>query len=264
MTDIITDHLGNTFQTVKDMCDYWKISKNTYYSRMNSHHWSLEKTLTTPVKERTCKDHLGQEFPNTTKMCEHWGISTSAYIGRMKQNWSLEQTLTTPSQPSKKECTDHLGNKFASKAAMCEHWGINVVTYSYRTDKYKWSQEKALTTPPEIQEILTDPYGNTFDNITDMCDLYKINHTTYNARLNAEKSMIETLGIIPVLSHTTQNYEFDKSLTIVEAVNHKNKSGGYTPKFFICIFDGHEVMLPYQWIIQYCEQHLPPEKNPIK
>lgn len=264
MEKIVTDHLGNAFPTIKDMCDYWKIPKNTYVARIHTHHWSLEKALTTPVKERTCRDHLGQEFPNRTEMCKHWGISTGAYIGRMERNWTLEQILTTPSQPSKKECTDHLGNKFTSKASMCEHWNIHVQTYTKRIEKQKWSQEQALTTPLEIQEIIKDPYGNTFDSISSMCDIYEMNKTTHRARFHAEKAMIEILGIIPVLSHTIQNYKFNEHLTIIEAINHTHKSGSYTPKYFACTFDGQEVMLPYQWIIQYCEQHLPPEKNPMR
>lgn len=45
---MVTDHNGNTFETVTAMCEYWHISNARYTARISSG-WSVEKALTTPV-----------------------------------------------------------------------------------------------------------------------------------------------------------------------------------------------------------------------
>lgn len=258
-----TDHLGNQFESITEMCEHYGITKSAYHCRI-ALNWSLEKILTTPVKNThtICKDHLGNKFKSVTDMCEYWGIQIRNYYERQHRNWTLEQTLTTPVETSDKPCTDHLGNKFLSKAAMCRHWNIEISTYTYRVDKYGWSQEKALTTPP-IDSQVTDPYGNIFETQKDMCDVYQVNRAIHDNRLREQKSQIEALGIIPVLQSRLKNYVFDNNLTIVEPINHANTSN-YTPKYFACLLNGHEVMLTRKRIIEYCMENLPEDKNPMK
>lgn len=45
----ITDHLGNEYSSVTEMCLRYSIPQSTYYRRKGKK-WSLEKILTTPVK----------------------------------------------------------------------------------------------------------------------------------------------------------------------------------------------------------------------
>ena len=251
------DHLGNQFESIKAMCKHWNITASIFKHRMK-YNWTLEKALTTPLQEYI--DHLGNTFSNRKEMCKYWHITTKVYNDRKKQNWSLEKILTTPVHRMSKPCTDHLGNTFKSKSEMCRFWDIPVSAYENRVDKRHWSSERALTTP--LQEYI-DIYGNQFKNRKEMCDAYHISMVTFRDNMQNDKSLIEALRIIPLLSQHVKNYTFDKHLIIIEAFNHKNKAS-YTPKYFICLFDDHEVILPYKWIIQYCEQHLPPEKNPMR
>lgn len=53
-SEIITfnDHLGNSFPTLGAMCKYWGISKTVYHGRIRRG-WSLERTLTFPVRFRS-------------------------------------------------------------------------------------------------------------------------------------------------------------------------------------------------------------------
>lgn len=46
----VTDHLGNEFKSIKDMCEFHHISSKIYDNRVNRHHWSMEKALTTPLR----------------------------------------------------------------------------------------------------------------------------------------------------------------------------------------------------------------------
>ena len=41
----VTDHLGNEFKSIKDMCEFHHIPSKIYDNRVNRHHWSMEKAL---------------------------------------------------------------------------------------------------------------------------------------------------------------------------------------------------------------------------
>lgn len=72
-----TDHLGNAFKTIKDMCEHYETSPDVLYQRMRSG-WTLEKALTTSInvnvsngrKKKVVKDQFGQEFSTIQEMCE--------------------------------------------------------------------------------------------------------------------------------------------------------------------------------------------------
>ena len=258
-SDMCKDHLGHTFSSMKEMCEYWKIDASTYRYRRKQG-YTIEQALTMPLKSR-CYDHLGNTFPNLQTMCDYWNIALQAYKSRIKNGWSQEKALTTPSKTGK--CYDHLGNEFVSIQEMCKHYNISTHTY-YVKKRKNISLENILTTPirhSTKKHTTVDPYGNEFSSETIMAKTYHVSVSNWK---RDKKSLIERLKIIPSLNRHIQNYTFDPHLTIMKPVNHNNQQGAYTPKFFICIFDGYEVMLPYTWIIQYCEQHLPPEKNPIQ
>lgn len=42
--------LGNEFKSIKDMCEFHHIPSKIYDNRVNRHHWSMEKALTTPLR----------------------------------------------------------------------------------------------------------------------------------------------------------------------------------------------------------------------
>ena len=81
------------------MCEHYGIDSSNFRSRLRKK-WSLEKALTTPIKEskngKKYYDHLGNEYSSLKSMCKAWNIQVHNYTGRMNNNWSLEATLTTP------------------------------------------------------------------------------------------------------------------------------------------------------------------------
>ena len=147
---MITDHLGNEFETITAMCKFWGIEKHIYGGRIKRG-WSVEKALTTPVDElkKAVTDHLGNKFKSITAMCKFWGIDKPIYDGRIKLGWSVERTLTTPVDELKKTVIDHLGNEFESIITMCKFWGIDRSTYQSRIDS-GWTLEEALTIPTHM------------------------------------------------------------------------------------------------------------------
>lgn len=94
----VTDHLGNTYPTCKEMCDHYHIKMSTFCSRR--YHMNLEEALTTPIKDKTdnnrrpCKDHLGNLYRSRREMCEHYGLTYDTVFLRLKRGMTLEEALT--------------------------------------------------------------------------------------------------------------------------------------------------------------------------
>lgn len=62
MKKIWSDHLGNTYDSLEELCVKYKITVSAYYQRQ-SKGWSLEQTLTAPLKQIKI-DHRGEKHTN--------------------------------------------------------------------------------------------------------------------------------------------------------------------------------------------------------
>lgn len=154
---VITDHEGNKFPSLKEMCKHYGITKNAYVGRI-SLGWSKQKSLTTPVSSRSkiIVDHKGNAFPSIKEMCKHWGITRTVFDGRIRNGWLLKNALTIPVglriNEKDKLIIDHKGNEFSSIEAMCKYWGVNKNTYNHRL-ACGWSLKETLTTILNNTEI---------------------------------------------------------------------------------------------------------------
>ena len=96
----VTDHEGNVFDSISDLCTYWKVGRTTYNQRIKAG-WSMKDALTKhqqsrPVVKSEWTDHLGQKFESLNEMCRHWGVSRATFSSRIhKTGWSIERALTT-------------------------------------------------------------------------------------------------------------------------------------------------------------------------
>lgn len=118
------DHLGNEFNSKKDMCEYYGIDYHHVYWKRLKKGCSLEKILTTPVRKikraenpdrrdkslysssaneyyelykgsnGCCTDHLGNSYVHADSMCRCWGISRNVFFDRLSNGWSLDKALT--------------------------------------------------------------------------------------------------------------------------------------------------------------------------
>ena len=145
-----TDHLGNTFPSIKDMCVYYNIAKNTFDNRIKKG-CSLKEALTKHIqkKNKSCTDHLGNTFPTKSAMCEHYHITRSTFNSRIEKGCSLKEALTKHLQETNKSCTDHLGNTFPNVKAMCKHYNVDTATFKQRCET-GYSIEEALSIIPII------------------------------------------------------------------------------------------------------------------
>ena len=91
------DHLGNEYQSQKEMLKAYGINHDVYKYRIKQG-WGLEKTLTTPVAphDHSCTDHLGNEYPSKSAMAKAYGITYPILKSRLKYGYSLEEALTMP------------------------------------------------------------------------------------------------------------------------------------------------------------------------
>lgn len=101
-----TDHLGNTYDSISELCRHYNIERATLKTRL-MHGQSLEEALTRnkkPIRlhSKLVKDHLGNTYKSIGSLCKHYNITRSAYDSRLKTGWSLEDTLTTPVKPKRR------------------------------------------------------------------------------------------------------------------------------------------------------------------
>lgn len=124
----VTDHTGQTFISVSEMCKHWKMTRVTYNARRKAG-WSIEKALTTPIKrikvEKTPHtDHLGNTYESLNEMCRAYGITRWMYQSRIENGWSVKDALTKPISINATECHDGFGNTFPSLKDLGNYYNI--------------------------------------------------------------------------------------------------------------------------------------------
>lgn len=193
------DHLGNTFNSIIEMCNYYNISKATYKNRKRLG-WSIEDILTKPVKnvKESCKDHLNNEYESIEQMCKRYKISRETFESRLSSGWNLEKALKTPVNKRNIKYKDHKGQEFKDIKEMCKHWKIEITTFSSRVNR-GWTVQEALETPIGTKlkrgKECVDHLGNKFNSIQKMCEYWNITPSAYKARKLAnwnEKEIFET------------------------------------------------------------------------
>lgn len=190
------DHMGNTFSSKIDMCDYWRMPRVVFFRRIRDG-WTLEKALTEPIRNTNpkikIKDHLGNEFDTLDAMCKHWNISKKQYMLNIRNNCTIQQALTTCVEETS-FCFDHLGNKFASINAMCKQYGITKTTLRSRIE-LGWTLDEILKNPSKkLNHIPTEDHlGNKYKTQKDMLNAYNVHELTYKHRKSLGWSLQECL-----------------------------------------------------------------------
>lgn len=155
----ITDHEGNEFASVSDLCKYWGIGRSTYNARRKNG-WSVKKALTTPCKKinsmekQEWTDHLGNKFESLNAMCKAHGVTHHTFRTRMqKLGWSLEEALNPNITIHNNETKDPFGNVFPTSRDMYNYYNITESIYKYRTQRSKMTPFEALTKIPKYKKF---------------------------------------------------------------------------------------------------------------
>lgn len=206
------DHLGNWYDSLKDMCEAYNISVATFKDRMKDG-WDLQGCLTgvnAKGGSRKCQDHLGNEYPSYVKMCEHWGIRYGLFMGRIQNGWSIKDALTREveisTSQSKKEVShkatvrDPEGNEFETLVDMCKYHNVKYSTFVNRKKKGR-SLEDCLKATIEQAKKCEDHLGNKYDSINDLCRAWGITSIMYRERLKRGYSLKDTLELVKLSRH---------------------------------------------------------------
>lgn len=85
-----TDHKGNKFDSIKEMCKFWNIEYHTFVRRIG-YGKTIEEALTTPVKQRRKQsDHIydifGNEFTSMVDIDKCYHLPAGTYKQRIQRS----------------------------------------------------------------------------------------------------------------------------------------------------------------------------------
>lgn len=186
---MISDHRGNEYSSIEEMCKKYNINPSTYKFRRSSG-MNVKEALTTKVRCNICIDHLGNTFQSERKMCEFYNVNIATYRTRINRGLSVKDALTLKKiKPSDKgiSCYDHLGNEYRSYNEMAREYGIPPSVLRDRI-KRGLSVEEAL-----VKKEVKDHEGNVYRSERDMCRKYNISISTYKSRIDKGLSLKEAL-----------------------------------------------------------------------
>ena len=200
----VTDHLGNVYLSVSEMCKAYNISRDVFDHRIKRG-WSVKDSLTIQLTEKreTDKvfDHLGNEYQTIQEMCKAYNISIENYnYRRNKQNWSLKDTLTKRKRQHSCIIQDHLGNEYKSNKEMCKAYNISFSAFCKRYYKLGWSLKDALTIKLgkcSPRQHTQDHLGNEYKDNKEMCEAYNVPLDLFNKRYYSRKWSLEESLTIP-------------------------------------------------------------------
>ena len=187
---VYTDHIGNQFDTVFQMCAYYKISESKYRSRLSTG-WTQEEALTGVRKKKQVMDHLGNVFDSRSDMCQYYGIRESLFRARINDGKTVEEALLGVEEENTNFVEDHLGNKFKNISQMCKAYGVRLDSYCQRKNR-GWSLEEILTGKRKSTPV-SDHKGVSYPDLDDMCSEYGVPKQTYLRRIDLGWTIEEAL-----------------------------------------------------------------------
>ena len=93
------DHLGNHYDSLKEMCQAYNITPSVLNKRLNRK-WTIEKALTTPISKKNGKpkivtDHKGNHYNSIKDMSKAYNINTKTLYARLQSGCPIEKALIT-------------------------------------------------------------------------------------------------------------------------------------------------------------------------
>ena len=126
-----TDHCGNSFPSLRDMCAHWGVSYDLVAYRVKRKGMSLREALETG-HPRWLRDHRGRQFTSVAKLCEYYRISHGRFYCRRSSGLSMREILTSPHRKNIPVYDQKTGRTFPSLRAAAMAAGISPSAVRYR------------------------------------------------------------------------------------------------------------------------------------
>ena len=203
------DHLGNPYNSIKEMCIVWGIPTSTYKYRI-SQGYSIEDALIGNLQYK-CRDHLGIEYESKNKMCEAYNINRGTFDNRIKRDhMSLKDALTLPIDVTKggESIIDPIsGRDYTNLKALADAYGMVDETLRHR-----------LSTGATLREALEKPinygkdmkwgdsllkrkvFGHRYSTTTDIIKKFSISKSALYSRVKSNRNRnvdVELLVSVP-------------------------------------------------------------------
>ncbi|MBR3602820.1 MAG: hypothetical protein IKL49_10925 [Lachnospiraceae bacterium] len=251
-SESVTDHKGNSYRNVKEMCENYGIKPATFRARMRNG-FTREEALTTAIgklRKKQVVDHLGNTYSTIKEMCSAYAVNNSTYLCRIRKGYTVEEALTGKrkkmitqissnkkkkkfevkdiSYSSKKNskatskekkflCFDHKSNGYHSQAEMCKAYEISLSTFKRRQAE-GLSLQESLELPVTKGHSFTfkDHMGTKYENLKEMCTAWNISVHSYQRRISQgysrERALTEPDDFISITDHKGNSFPTIQSM----------------------------------------------------
>ena len=196
----VTDHLGNKFESITEMCEYWGVPYDRFRNRV-AHKWTVEMALTTPFSKRIRRvntrpksgasiEYNGVQYKSVRQLAIALGIDDRYLRYHLDRGMSVDNIIELRKRRDEL-AVDHTGQRFSSVYEMCNYWGIKEGTYQRKIKKGS-TKEEALTQLRSKNRAI-EYKGTTYKSLKELADAFGVNYGTLVGRLSCKKSLDEAL-----------------------------------------------------------------------
>ena len=207
---VIIDHEGNRFPTIGKMAKFHGLSYFVVYNRLKEG-WSIERALTTPVRESTAYEYKGIKYNSLHELCRKNGVSSSVVrieLGRGKRLEDvLDRLVSVKYRKDAGSVRDSItkqyiklennpkfnGKEYNPLDELCSEFGIGL-SFFRRKFFYGWRIEDI------ISGVLTEHVESTITinktssiNLDELCRQNKLDRAEIREAIYVGKDIIRTI-----------------------------------------------------------------------
>jgi len=182
-------HLGQSYESVTEFCDYFGINRPTAYSRLRRG-WDLDDVINKPALYSVKIEYNGNSYSSISALCAELKLPYKLIYKRLTVfGWSIKDAVEKLKNVGR---SISVGKKaFKSLKAAAKHYGVPAGLLQWRLST-GWPIEKAVDQNAAVSNrkpIEID--GEYFSDTASAARAYGLNPTTFIARINRSGWTIE-------------------------------------------------------------------------
>ena len=239
----VTDHLGQKWPSISEMCRHWGVKQQTYRMRIKMG-FTVEDALLKPIKKvdmaaQKWIDHKGIEYPSLNAMCKAYNTTRTRFSTRVNDlGWSIEKALTTKDTIINNKEVTYKDLTFPALTDMANYYGIPVHRLQGKVS------DDNIVTEEYMQKVFKSVYRNK--TINNFQVIGCVNFPYFMIKYKNHKYVWHIDTILNEYHKTfnpiPQSKIKDKHLEIIECVNFP---------YYRVTYDKIEYIWSYWKIIEY-------------